>query len=94
MEEKLSNLQSLIDKVTEKADEGSKSFTKEERDALVAGGFGEDMFVRIGIDEYTFMGDTESLLASIENYVSAILGEMRGDVDEAVAKGEGFDEVF
>ena len=94
VEKQLSNLQSLIDKVVEKAKDDSKVYSKEERDALVAAGIDKDQFVQIGVDDYSFMGETENLLTSLNNQVGDILGQMRADVDEAVERGQRYEAVF
>lgn len=94
VEKRLSNLQSLIDKVAEKAKDDSKVYSKEERDALVAAGMDKDQFVQIGIDDYSFMGETENLLTSLNNQVGDILGQVRADVDEAVERGQRYEAVF
>jgi hypothetical protein len=92
LENELSNLSSLKKSIEDK--DGAKTFTKEEKNALLASGFGEGQFVRTDVDEYTFMGETNELLSAIETYTSKILSEMRGDLEESVAKGQKFEDYF
>ena len=91
LENKLKSLEELAKSVQDKVSDGSKIFTKEERNALVNAGFGEGLFVQVGVDEFVFMGETNQLLSDIEGYVIDILGEMRGDLTAAVDQGRKFE---
>lgn len=88
LEEALKRLNEVIKTVTDKIQGNVKVFSKEERDALVEQGISNSSFTRTGIDEYVYLGETTLLLQNIEGLVSKILGEMKGDIKEAVEKGK------
>jgi transcriptional regulator with XRE-family HTH domain len=84
LESELDNLQELLDMIEIKNSEDSKVYTQDEKEKLVAAGFAEGSFIRTGIDEYIFTGETDTLLSDINNKVGQILGEMQGDLTYAV----------
>lgn len=95
LEEDLTSLGETIETVEDKINSGSRTYNKEETDALKSLGISEEDFVRTGIDEYTYVGETtNSLLDSLNGKVSDILSEMQGDIDESVKQGEFFEQYF
>ena len=68
-------LKEVIDNVTSKIEDSINKFSQEEIDSLISTGIADrDDFYATGIDEYVYLGDTESLLASINANVAEILG--------------------
>lgn len=95
LEEDLTSLGESIETVEDKINSGSRTYNKEETDALKSLGISEEDFVRTGIDEYTYVGETtNSLLDSLNGKASDILSEMQGDIDESVKQGEFFEQYF
>jgi hypothetical protein len=73
LNQELSSLDSLAKMVEEKMKESNRSYTQEEKDELIKKGFGEGEFVRVDIDEYVFMGETNELLGEINDKMSIIM---------------------
>ena len=68
LQEKLLGLKEVIDNVTSKIEDDIATFTQEEMDSILATGAADrDDFIFSNIDEYTFIGDTESLLTSLKH---------------------------
>ena len=94
LESELDNLQDLLDMVETKNLEDSKVYTQDEKEKLIAAGFAEASFIRTGIDEYVFTGETNTLLSDINNKVGQILGEMQGDLTYAVEQGAKYSDIM
>ena len=95
LQEKLLGLKDVIDNVTSKIEDDIATFTQEEMDSILATGAADrDDFIFSDIDEYTFIGDTESLLASINSNVAKILGLQKGNLEDSIAKGEKIADYF
>lgn len=95
LQEKLLGLKDVIDNVTSKIEDDIVTFTQEEMDSILATGAADrDDFIFSDIDEYTFIGDTESLLASINSNVAKILGLQKGNLEDSIAKGEKIADYF
>lgn len=95
LQEKLLGLKEVIDNVTSKIEDDIATFTQEEMDSILATGAADrDDFIFSDIDEYTFIGDTESLLASINSNVAKILGLQKGNLEDSIAKGEKIADYF
>lgn len=95
LQEKLLGLKDVIDNVTSKIEDDITTFTQEEMDSILATGAADrDDFIFSDIDEYTFIGDTESLLASINSNVAKILGLQKGNLEDSIAKGEKIADYF
>ena len=87
LQEKLLGLKDVIDNVTSKIEDDIATFTQEEMDSILATGAADrDDFIFSDIDEYTFIGDTESLLASINSNVAEILGIQKGSLEDSLSK--------
>ena len=94
LQEKLLGLKDVIDNVTSKIEDDIAIFTQEEMDSILATGAADrDDFIFSDIDEYTFIGDTESLLTSINGNVAEILGIQKGQLEDKVKKGEKIAEI-
>ena len=95
LQEKLLGLKDVIDNVTSKIKDDIATFTQEEMDSILATGAADrDDFIFSDIDKYTFIGDTESLLASINSNVAKILGLQKGNLEDSIAKGEKIADYF
>ena len=87
LQEKLLGLKDVIDNVTSKIEDDIATFTQEEMDSILATGAADrDDFIFSDIDEYTFIGDTESLLTSINDNVAEILGIQKGSLEDSLSK--------
>ena len=87
LQEKLLGLKDVIDNVTSKIEDDIATFTQEEMDSILATGAADrDDFVFSDIDEYTFIGDTESLLASINSNVAKIFELQKGNLEDSLSK--------
>lgn len=87
LQEKLLSLKDVIDNVTSKIEDDIATFTQEEMDSILATGAADrDDFIFSNIDEYTFIGDTESLLTSINDNVAEILGIQKGSLEDSLSK--------
>ena len=87
LQEKLLGLKDVINNVTSKIKDDIATFTQEEMDSILATGAADrDDFIFSDIDEYTFIGDTESLLASINSNVAEILGIQKGSLEDSLSK--------
>lgn len=87
LQEKLLGLKDVIDNVTSKIEDDIATFTQEEMDSILATGAADrDDFIFSNIDEYTFIGDTESLLTSINGNVAEILGIQKGSLEDSLSK--------
>lgn len=91
---KLESLDSIRNKVSDNIENKEATYSKEDMDAFIELGLDTSDFFKTGFDEYTFIGNQEELLSSIDSKVGSILGEMTGDVNEAVSKGEGLENWF
>lgn len=95
LQEKLLGLKDVINNVTSKIKDDIATFTQEEMDSILASGAADrDDFIFSDIDEYTFIGDTESLLASINSNVVKILGLQKSNLEDSIAKGEKIADYF
>lgn len=95
LQEKLLGLKDVIDNITSKIEDDIATFTQEEMDSILATGAADrDDFIFSDIDEYTFIGDTESLLASINSNVAKILGLQKSNLEDSIAKGEKIADYF
>ena len=87
LQEKLLGLKDVINNVTSKIEDDIATFTQEEMDSILATGAADrDDFIFSDIDEYTFIGDTESLLTSINDNVAEILGIQKGSLEDSLSK--------
>ena len=87
LQEKLLGLKDVIDNVTSKIEDDIATFTQEEMDSILATGAADrDDFIFSDIDEYTFIGDTESLLASINSNVAKIFELQKGNLEDSLSK--------
>lgn len=92
LENQLSSLKGVIDTVEEKISSGDVKFSKDELDTLLSiDGIDRDSFYRTDSDEYYYLGDTDTLLASLDGNVSSILTAMESEIDTQVAEGEKID---
>lgn len=91
IKEQIGALNEAINTVNEKAENDEKIYNEQEYGQLIEleAAKASD-FERVGIDEYVYLGETESLLTSLDNNVGKILAEMQGDIDSAVDKGSKF----
>lgn len=87
LQEKLLGLKDVIDNVTSKIEDDIATFTQEEMDSIIATGAADrDDFIFSDIDKYTFIGDTESLLASINSNVAKIFELQKGNLEDSLSK--------
>lgn len=87
LQEKLLGLKDVIDNVTSKIEDDIATFTQEEMNSILATGAADrDDFIFSDIDEYTFIGDTESLLASINSNVAKIFELQKGNLEDSLSK--------
>jgi hypothetical protein len=94
IEEELSSLNSAIELVEDKAENGEAAYTKEEYDQLVAAGADEADFIRTGIDEFIYTGeDTNALLTELNGLTSQILAETKFRLDEQVKEGAKYENL-
>lgn len=94
IEEELSSLNSAIELVEDKAENGEAAYTKEEYDQLVAAGADESDFIRTGIDEFIYTGeDTNVLLTELNGLASQILAETKFRLDEQVKEGAKYENL-
>ena len=92
--QQLQNVENIRDKVTENIKNKETTYSKEDVDTFIELGLDTSDFFKTGFDEYTYIGEQESLLTSIDSKVGSILSEMTGDIDQAVARGEGLKAMF
>ena len=87
--DKLKTLGDTIQTVTDKVENGNRTFTAEEKQALEKQGISSDAFVRTGIDEYTAVGlTTNDILSTISQNVGTIVEELGANLEEDIARGE------
>ena len=85
--ERLGEIDEVIKNVQDKAGSQEKTYTDEEKDAMVAQGIESSSFVYVGFDEWVYMGTTEDLLRQLNTSVDDIYKEIKEDATEEFKTG-------
>lgn len=88
---KLETFGSMIDKVLGNINDNTKTYSREERNKLIDKELASySDFISTGIDEYTYIGNQNTLLEKIYEATSDILSEVKSDLHKEILSGERF----
>ena len=90
--ESIKSLAEAEDLVKNKIEKDERIFSQEERDSLVSAGYADAAdFVAVSLDEFVYMGPTETLLGKIEQHTESILKSMKLGLEAREKEGEKYE---
>lgn len=88
LKEQIKSAQDLINNIKGRED-GDRKYSEEDYQKLIASGVSKDKFVMTGIDEFTYVGDTNlQLVNALERNTAALLSETYGGIQAAAEESQ------
>lgn len=89
--ERMNKITEIKDTVQSKIDDGSKTFTLDERDALIKQGVANaEDFIALNWNEFAYTDTMVGLLALIEEHTGVMAKETINDLDKKIVRGENY----